>query len=427
MKHSAGQMRTAQYFEKWLWRAIRGLAPLIRRWSAWRQRHCRPASLWGTTPILTLPKLAAADRLLGFSSQSLVFTTYYITSAFDYVLKGHVDFVERKAPLYLRCYHLLVFLWALLRYDVFHFFYDRGILESEGRFGVNHHELFWLRCLGKRVYLYAYGGDVRTRQVTMSLGKFNVCMHCEQVNVNCLCDDEEGSRKQAVYQQYVTAVIAMGDMMAYVPNAINLNYWPFDVDSTPYVGVHWDGSRPLKIVHVPNHAWAKGTHYLQQAIEVLRQRGIPFDYVQITKKPNAEILRLIGEADIVADQFVAGWHGYTALEAMALGKIVLCFIRDKQMLLVPAECPIVSADPDSLVDVLSRLADSSPQKLQEQGAAGRAYVERYFSIPAVALRLGKLYLDTGKFFPEVSAMLHDRMRAIEKLIPERVPQMAQAA
>jgi hypothetical protein len=427
MKYSVGQIRTAQYLEKWIWRVIRGLGPVVRLMSHWRQKRGRPASLWGTTPILTLSKLAAADRLLGFSSQSLVFTTYYITSAFDYVLKGQINFLERKAPLYLRCYYLLVFLWALLRYDVFHFFFDRGILEGDDRFGVNRHELNWLRRLGKRVYLYAYGGDVRTRKKTMSLGKFNVCMHCDQVNVNCICDDEEGARKQAVYQQYATATIAMGDMMAYVPNARNLNYWPFDVASAPYVGVQWDGRRPLKIVHVPNHAWAKGTHYLQQVIERLGRQGVPFDYVQISKKPNAEILRLIGEADIVADQFIAGWHGYTALEAMALGKIVLCFIREDNMLLAPAECPIISADPDSLADVLTRLAHASPQKLQEQGAAGRAYVERHFSVPAVALRLGKLYLDTGKFSPEVSAMLHARMRAIEKLIPERVPPMTQAA
>ena len=43
--------------------------------------------------------------------------------------------------------------------------------ERDGRFGVSERELRWLRRFGKRVYLYAYGADVRTRKETEALGK----------------------------------------------------------------------------------------------------------------------------------------------------------------------------------------------------------------------------------------------------------------
>jgi hypothetical protein len=37
--------------------------------------------MWAVTPILSLPLLARCDRLLGLRSDSLVFTSYYVTSS----------------------------------------------------------------------------------------------------------------------------------------------------------------------------------------------------------------------------------------------------------------------------------------------------------------------------------------------------------
>ena len=39
------------------------------------------------------------------------------------------------------------------------------------------------------------------------------------------------------------------------------------------------------------------------------------------------------------------------------------------------------------------------------GLQGRAYVERHHSIPAVAARLGKLYIDTADFPAPINAAL----------------------
>jgi hypothetical protein len=61
--------------------------PLGRLRSEARLAQGAPASLWGVTPILTLPLKARADRRLGFWSQSLVFVTYYIARDFDHNLQ----------------------------------------------------------------------------------------------------------------------------------------------------------------------------------------------------------------------------------------------------------------------------------------------------------------------------------------------------
>src|SRR4051794_2353843 len=95
-------------------------------------------TLWASTPILTLPILARCDRLLAFRSSSLVFNTYYITRSFDInliLLEG--AFRLTRSRWCLGVFRRLVFAWALLRFDVFHYFYDRGLMLSAGRYGIN--------------------------------------------------------------------------------------------------------------------------------------------------------------------------------------------------------------------------------------------------------------------------------------------------
>src|SRR5690349_6618303 len=55
--------------------AMRASIPIAARLSRWRARRGRVRSLWGATPILTLPLLARADRLLGVQSKSFVYQT----------------------------------------------------------------------------------------------------------------------------------------------------------------------------------------------------------------------------------------------------------------------------------------------------------------------------------------------------------------
>ncbi|MGL1521380.1 glycosyltransferase, partial [Vibrio parahaemolyticus] len=86
---------------------------------------------------------------------------------------------------------------------------------------------------------------------------------------------------------------------------------------------------------------------------------------------------------VVADQFVAGFHGYTALEAMAMAKPVLCFLRSDKMMIDPATCPIINTRPDEIYNVLKRCLRGELD-LNGIGNAGRRYVETHYSLQAVA-------------------------------------------
>ena len=193
----------------------------------------------------------------------------------------------------------------------------------------------------------------------------------------------------------VNAVLAMGDMIAYAPTARNLHYWPIDTAAlTMPERPASDG--PLVVAHAPNHTHFKGTSYLEVAIARLVEEGHAIVLSRVSGVPNTEVMRLFAEADVVADQFIGGAYGYTALEAMARGKPVLCYIRNLDMVMAAQECPILQSRPETVYDVL-KWCLANRGKLGAIGRQGRAYIEKHHSLPAVAGRFAALYSETGDF------------------------------
>jgi hypothetical protein len=263
---------------------------------------------------------------------------------------------------------------------------------------VNPAELDLLRAAGKRVYLYAYGADVRRREETLALGKWNFCAECPEPERFCACTPENAPIMAAMASK-ATCAIALGDMLAYVPQARNMHYWPIDLARVPPAAPpRPDG--PLRIAHAPNHTHFKGSHYLEAAIERLRAEGHVIDYMKVQGVPNTEVIRLFGEADLVADQFIGGAYGYTALEAMARGKPVMTYVRAPDLVEAVEECPLINVTPDTLEETL-RWCLMNRAQLAAIGAQGTAYVRRWHTIDAVAERLGRMYVETADF-PEAT-------------------------
>ena len=389
-----------------------------------RLRWGHPRSLWGITPILTLPLLAECDRRLGLRSHSLVYHTYYIRRDFDINLERPLSLVRKYMPSWETRLVYLLFAWAMLRYDVFHFFLDRGILPSAGRMGINPLEAELLHRAGKRLYTYTYGADVRTREGTLRLGTYNFCVDCPEPARFCICDDAAEAEMIAAIEPHATAMLAMGDMLAYVPAATELHFWPIDTSRFVPSPPDFRGDRPLRVFHAPNHAHFKGTRHLEAAIERLRAQGRAIELEQVQGLPNSEVLARMSACDLVAEQFIGGFHGYTALEAMALGKPVICFVRERRLLASAKDCPLLDADPDRLEGVL-RDCSTRCHDLAALGRQGRAYVEKYHSIDAVAARLGRLYLADARLPPGRARLLEQAVCQLEaRLGTIAVPQAA---
>lgn len=319
-------------------------------------------------------------------ADSLVFERYSTRAGFTH------DLTRWSAiPVLGKLLPYLVFAWALRRYQRFHFFYNRAFLAQiePGRFNTDELEL--VLSTGAEVFFWAYGADVRHRERTLQIGSPNACAVCPAVGRLCVCDDPTAIANYRFVRAHATGCATMGDMRAYTPGADDtVFYWPVDLDED-------DGRtfrpgptherRSVVVAHAPNNRELKGTAHLERAVATLRNEGLPIELDLIEGVTNDEVLDRFRRADIVVDQCIIGFHGYTALEAMAIARPVLCFLREPERDLVdPATCPIVNASPAELTDELRRLVTDRGLR-KRLGDAGRDYVAEHHSIRAVGLRI----------------------------------------
>lgn len=347
----------------------------------------KPRIIWGPTPILTISVNSRAERRLGYESDTLVYRPYYLTKNFDFNLEKYYKILLLKPFI-----PWFVFIWALLKYDVFHYFFYRGFLMPHRGKAINRIELPLLKFSGKILIVSAYGGDVRYEKKCRSAGKYNCCIDCHQKMIACICDEKLAVSNVRYVNRYADVTLSMGDMVDYTPGSKNdVFYWAIDLEELKYVGVRAQNVPPIIIIHASNHRHFKGTRYLIAAVENLTKQGYPIELQLIEGISNKRAMELYCNADIVAEQFIIGWHGYFAVEAMALGKPVVCFIRKpEEYFPKDIECPIVNADPDHLEERLIWLIEN-PDARVELGKKGRAYVEQVFGMDRVAQRLDAIY------------------------------------
>ncbi|MDA9430543.1 glycosyltransferase [Bradyrhizobium sp. CCBAU 51627] len=364
-------------------------------------------SVWGVTPIVNLTAGVAADRALGLNSCSIVFTTYHTSSRFDFVFAELQNRLVAERGEDWILFRWLVLIWALVNFDVFHLYNDRGIIEPAGgygspRFGIAMREMEIYRSAGKRLYTYAYGADHRTRNNTLALGRWSFCSDCPDVGAFCVCDDAGAANMLKVIREHSTAVIAHGLAMKLIPGAINIPYLTVDMNRLPTRKPSDRGADTLIVGHFPNHGYFKGTKYLEQAIDALKAEGFSINLLYLSGKPHEEILRAMCEVDVLVDQLVSGAFGLTAVEAMAMGCPVICYLHDDVAIANRRACPIIEANPETIKDVLKGVVTDRAQ-LSAAASAGPGYVKQNYSIDALSRHLADLYVG--------SADLPNRMEA----------------
>ena len=112
-------------------------------------------------------------------------------------------------------------------------------------------------------------------------------------------------------------------------------------------------------------------------------------------------LALYRSADIAIDQVLAGWYGGFAVEMMAMGKPVACYIREQDMKFVPSamrdDMPILQIDPGRLVDDLAAILDRRAE-WQNVGKRSRRYVERWHNPDRIAQAMLDAYRSPNSTF-----------------------------
>jgi glycosyltransferase involved in cell wall biosynthesis len=337
--------------------------------------------------------LARAERELGLASVAVSLAPPAFGHAVDEVLERAGDSTlhrfARRGGLMLR---------ALRAFDVVHFNYGRTLLpypaEPHGLTGVAGRmlalrDLPVLRAAGKRVVVTFQGDDARLASVGGDLIEA-VPEHYTPAL------DAARRRTIEAFSRYAHAIFFLNpDLGGVLPaRATFLPYASVDPREWPLQAEVM--SSPPLVVHAPSDPRVKGTAHVIAAVERLRAEGVALRFELVEGLPVAAAESVYRRAAIVVDQMLAGWYGGLAVEAMALGKPVVCAVREDALSYVPADLaaslPVVRATPATLADVLRRLLHSPEQRLAA-ALAGRAFVERWHDPCAVARTVVASYRD----------------------------------
>ncbi|MZP29505.1 hypothetical protein GTO91_07270 [Heliobacterium undosum] len=347
----------------------------------------KPRLVWGPTPIISIKYMSQAMRNAEYQSDTIVYDVYKINSVEDFDL--HLDdFTPKILPQSARRIwkrllgDYFVFLYALLKYDIFFYFFDGGFLT---RTPYRCLELQFLRIARKKSIVMPYGSDSFVYSRIRNLELRHALLRCYP---NLAKMEHKISRQIDYFCRNADFVMGCMVHVECLPrwDMLPVLYYPIDTDK-------WSSNRKKNqadgvngeviVAHTPNHKGFKGTEILIQACKELVSEGLNVRLMLIENRPNKEVRLLLEQCDILAEQFVVG-YALSAVEGMALGLPVLSNIEidvihqlfRKHSYL--DECPIVSVNYYTFKEKLRELV-ISPGLREELGRQGRAYVEKHHS------------------------------------------------
>ncbi len=342
----------------------------------------KPRILWGPTALICNVYWSKAVRLRGYKSDTATYSVNRVAGRqeFDHLLSEEFRFTR---PLFLLPY--VSFAWAVWNYDVFHFSYNvEGYLYHTP---ARYLEFRVLRWLGKKIVAHPYGSDVQMPSLIRGKHKYSIAPYYEP-------DEAYVWRNIRHTLRYAEFAMAGGDLVEYLPK--------FDVAHT---GIaidleRWRPARPVQneiplVVHATNHRHLKGTEFLEQACDELKAEGHRIELIVLEQVDSADARPVYEKADIVVDGLIYGTPGMFAVEAMALAKPLLCYVREDLFDFYPhwRTSPIVNTNPDNLKENLRKLL-TDPGLRDRLGAQGRSYVEKYHSYAQIGALFDKVYRKT---------------------------------
>lgn len=282
-------------------------------------------------------------------------------------------------------------------YDVFHYNFGRTSLYWDDWAKWNGFPFLDLRMakkLGKPVFMTLQGCDIRLAGESDRRNEFTPC-HQGKCNAYSACVSTYDAKRIWLRDH----ILPLCDKFFYLNP--ELGHYVKGGHFLPYANVDVMNITPAipraagipRIVHAPSDGSMKGTKLILDALEELKQH-YEFELILVQGKPHEEAMELYRSADIVIDQVLCGWYGGFGVEVMAMGKPVLCYLREEDMKFVPdemlAELPIRNIRPGSLVSDIATVLEQRDQwgKWSEES---RRFVERWHNPASIAAAMVDAY------------------------------------
>ncbi len=239
---------------------------------------------------------------------------------------------------------------------------------------------------GKKMIMHHWGNDVRSQAKVRALNPYAL--------PSSYYTDQQIHNSLSFISSYIdTAIVQDYEVYPYVKDYYKkVHVLPLACKVNEIPVAYPDANKKVfKIIHAPTNRNFKGSVYVDAGIIKLRQyHPDKFIYQAIENMSHKEAMKAYMEADIIIDQLLCGSYGMLSVEAMAMGKVVVAYIRDDVKQQFPADLPIVTSKPEAVYETLVGLV-CNPERLASIGRASREYAMRYHEIGNVVDRLCNIY------------------------------------
>ncbi|MFS8083526.1 MAG: glycosyltransferase [Ginsengibacter sp.] len=274
------------------------------------------------------------------------------------------------------------FYW-FFRYNTFHFYFGTTLFP-------NQKDLPLYRFFKKKVVMEYLGYDVQLYQNSLDKYEITNIKYYKPQDISLTDDTIKKARlksesrylnKKLVCAPYISEFVQGSTVL---PLAIELNEYEYSPKEIP--------GDEIVIMHAPTSRENKGTSFIMQAIGQLRGEGFNIRTLLIENISHDKLKSKYLDCDIFIDQILAGWYGTASIEAMALGRPTVCFIRDSYFEYIDfgEDIPIINANPSTIYQVLLKTIQEK-HLLPEIGKKSREFVEKVHDLNVVTNKLINIY------------------------------------
>jgi glycosyltransferase involved in cell wall biosynthesis len=252
-----------------------------------------------------------------------------------------------------------------------------------------HFGLWTMRILGKKIaYLPSGCRDEELRSKFELLDKGAVCGNC---GFSSRCSDSNILPNLKRVERYADVSLGFGFYETGLPRVRHLKYKSIDLDrwkSEVQSAVH----APQKIRVIHSHALEnrnhgglniKGTPIIVEVMRKIEQEIQNVEFKELTGLTTSEMLAEQQKADVIIDQIRYGHWGSTGVEALALGKVLVCYVRPSWetnfLSNFPEykDLPVVNVNENNLYETMYELL-SNHSRINELKIRSRAFAESHY-------------------------------------------------
>jgi hypothetical protein len=340
--------------------------------------------------------------------QKVIPESYSVCFALNqYYLNNTYDFILPKKKLYHSVYHYLYKPFLLCRLaqavDTFIYIWTDSFCENREI------DFTYLKRKNKKLITIFVGSDIRSsKKMKEYIEKKEYDSFVYYVPAEEIQKEEEKRQRAEMTERYADMIITANiDQPSYFvrPTFPFLYYIdPQEYSSTNYV--KYKNTETLKIVHFPSSPIIKGTQLVRAAIKKLKLEGYKFEYIEGHHIQHSRLIKILGEAHIVLNQFYSFVPGTFGIEAL--------FSYSAVLMSADPELEIFPEQPDNawiltryweVYDNLKFCLDN-PKELEGFAQRGYSYAMRNYTIDAARKQFISYCSKTGISFMDNSQKLY---------------------